>query len=147
MTHRSTTLAKIREQDRSRQQKRRRRMKELGIPAPHQIDSAVAEAVTFTLALAMFGSDGVRAQRNVQSISFSLVFSTAHDILYKRWRFDKAQSAIALKARLALRSEHNNPYWTPHLPSCEPACWADMSRPDDANTPVTSSRHVTQAEA
>lgn len=143
MTHQSTATAKHRENDRNRQQRRRKRMKALGIPMPHQCDNAIAEAVAFSLAMALVGKNGVRAQTHAQTISFNLVFTTAHEILFKRWRFDKAQSATALKARLALRPEHKNPSWTPHLPSCEPACWADMSTSDSASTPVTPSGHVT----
>lgn len=142
MTHRSTELAKIRERDRDRQRRRRGRMKALGIPQPHQCDSAITEATSYALALALADKDGIGTQPAAQTTSMQVVFKVAFDILTKRWRFDQMQSANALKARLAKRQEHSNPYWVPHFPSCEPACWTDTSRSDSANTPVTSSGHV-----
>lgn len=142
MSHRSTALAKLREKDRNRQRLRRDRLKREGIPLPHQIDNAVAEALSFTLALALAGKEGVRAQPGVQQISFNQVVQTALDILTKRMRFHPNHAAVALKARLSKRPEHSVHSWTPHFPSCEPAFLRDMSTAFSHDTPVTPSGHV-----
>lgn len=146
MTHRSSALAAHREKDRTRQRRRRERLKEEGVPMPHVVDNAVTESVSYALALALAGKDGVRAQPGIQSISFQLVFRTSLDILTKRMRYPPGPAATALKARLAKRPEHSNHYWVPHFPSCEPGAM-DMSTPDDANTPVTPSGQVPGVEA
>lgn len=143
MSHRSTALAALREKDRNRQRRRRDRLKREGIPLPHQIDNAVVEAVSFTLALALADKHGVRAQLGVQTISFNKVFTTALDILTMRMHFHPTHAAAALKARLEKRPEHSWHTWTPHFPSCEPDFLRDMSMPKLVDTPVTSSRHVT----
>lgn len=116
MSHRSTVLAELRRSDRDRQRRKRERMKQLGIPAPHQVDNAISEAVSYALQLAIAGKRGVRAQHAVQVIDFGTVFNTARDILVVRWRFNLEHALVALRARLAKRPEHLNANWTPHLP-------------------------------
>lgn len=127
MTHRSTRIADIRRADRDRQRRKRERMKQLGIPAPHQLDYALSEAVSFALQIAIAGKQGVRAQASTQQISFGLVFSTALDILVRRLRFDRDHALAALRARVAKRPEHLNPYWIPHLPAVERQQATDVS--------------------
>lgn len=117
MTHRSTRIADLRRADRDRQRRKRERMKELGIPAPHQVDYALSEAVSFALQIAIADKQGVRAQAASQQISFGLVFSTALDILVRRLRFEREHALAALRSRVAKRPEHLNPYWIPHLPA------------------------------
>lgn len=142
MSHRSTALALHREKDRTRQRRRRDRLKREGIPFPHQIDNAVTEALSFSLALALAGKQGVPAQLGVQTISFNKVFQVALDILIQRMRFHPAHAATALKARLGKRPEHSIATWVPHFPSVEPAFWRDMSTAEFDGTPVTPSGHV-----
>src|SRR5690606_27919458 len=119
MTHRSTRIAKRLEADRTRQRRRRERMRELGIPAAHQVDAAVTEALSFVLATSLEGKTGVRAQQAVEVVRMHDVAKVTLDILVKRHSFDPAHAKAALKRRLAERPEHSWAQFVLHHPECE----------------------------
>ena len=140
MTHTSTAKAKRREADRLRKRRERAERKAAGAPAPHQVDLAVAEAVSFTLAMSLpAGAERVPADA---TISMRQVVQAALRILVKRWGFDKAQAGKALQTRIGKRREHSSAYWYLHFPSAEPSFSRDMSAAVSARTHVTSSGQV-----
>lgn len=140
MTHTSTAKAKRREADRLRKRRERAERKAAGAPAPHQVDLAVTEAVSFVLA--MWLPAGAEQVPGDATVSVREVVQVALRILVKRWKLDKAQAGKALQARIGKRPEHSSPYWYPHFPSAEPKFWADMSTADLGGTCVTPSGHV-----
>jgi hypothetical protein len=146
MAHRSTRISKRLEADRTRQRRRRERMRELGIPAAHQVDAAVTEAMSYTLALALADKEGVRAQPGAQTIRMHDVVKTAMDILVKRQGFHPDHAGAALKSRLAKRPEHSWPHYVPCFPSVSAAVRRDMSASQFHDTPVTPSGQVTPAD-
>lgn len=140
MAHAATSKAKRREADRLRKRRERAERKELGMPEPHQVDLAVTEAMSYVLALSLpAGADRLPQDA---SVSVRQVVQVAMGILVKRWRFNKAHAARALQARIGKRSEHSNVSWFPHFPSAEPKFWADMSKAEGADPPVTPSGRV-----
>lgn len=112
-THKGARDARRREGDRLRKRQERARQRALGIPASELVNSAIAEAVSFSYS----GADRREWRRNNawEPVNVVLIIAVAVDILVVRHRCDREHAKLEVMQKIRPRREHFEPHLLPSL--------------------------------